>query len=771
MTSILSDPPSFNVFSHISGYISVSRNILAWTSFSDFHTTPKEITVTSGIFLTLRQLIIYTIEQCANFNRRDILSCTLDVLLRYKNYSQQDTHIGRDHKWMATAHQICGTFTFILLREHPLRPEVDQFNLQLIIYIPRYNIFISFLKMAIVYSSGCFEQGVLVINHSNNTTLSQFCGDYDTFDMIYPVNILNIHLYSISMSTSLHLRIRYQPTHRLPNIPLNTIMRSDNHHIFYERNWLVNNVIFWIKVAFYKIIRLVKEGTTGNATIYDGPLTNCPILRMALSSSFQILLRSSLYHGAVNFTYESTAAPEHLIPDNLQVLTGSVPIYRMYKAPAGFKLHHVTISGSSGEACSLGGVVFLAFDSNVEWDTIGPYCDTSLWNVTMKNKFMSGIVIYSYGAVNIKLYLTILLEENGQFLVHMGPGNLPFIAEIDGYYMAENTKVLSILPKPWNHGNSETSFLLLYYTPKGFDYVDSYHRASLRRLITIATHADAGEVLRRSNCDWWIETRDSDVTVKGYLSEYLELGKFELLTENAVIKWNQGCSMFPYSITVSITAMVNKISHVFVQPRNNIREILLTNDNKRYTLQFPALRMNHAHHIRVVAQCKFGQIWEVVQNDCKFARVTFGQDVGWQIQLTLDATKPQKLPSGYNNMTLLTIWNESPEDGNFTQDSCNLTLHATTYIRLPFRTDIYEVTVDEAQVSPFIYPSVTRWCHEIETFSALLALCEGIHRSPVLKQTIEQTIEIPVIWDSIALIISTLSWTIWTTYTHFWLPK
>ena len=664
---------------------------------------PTEITATSGIFRTLRQLVIYTIGQCAFFNHRDMLSCTLHILLRYKDYSQQDIHIGRDHKRLTTANRSCGTFTFAPFHEHPLSPDVDQFNLRLIIFIPNYNVFVSFLKMAVAYSSGCFEQGVLVFSHSNNTTLSQFCGDYDTFDMIYPVNILNIQLYSITMRSSLNLRIRYQSTHRLPNIPLDTVLISENHHIFYERNWVVNNIMFRIRVAFHKIIRLVKEGTTENATIYDGPLTNCPILKMALSSSFQILLRSSLYHTAVNFTYESTTAPENLITDSLQVLTGSVPIYRMYKAQGGFKLHHVTINGSSGEACSLGGVVFLAFDSNDEWDTIGPYCDTSLWNVTIKNNFMSGIVIYSYGAVNIRLYLTTLLEETGQFLVHMGPGNLPFIVESDEYHVAENTKILSILPKPWNYGNSDTSLLFLYFTTKGFDYADSYQRAILRRLITIVTHPDAGEVLRRPNCDWWIETRDSDVNVKGYLSEYLELGKLEFLTENAVVKWNQSCSMFPYSITVSITAMVNKISYVFVQPRNSNRDILLTNDNKRYTVQFPALRMNHVHHLRVVVQCKFGQIWEVVKNDCKFARVTFGQDVGWQIPLTLDASKPQKLPSGYNNLSLLTIWNEPPVKGNSTQDSCSLILHATTYVRLPFRTEIYEATVDEAQVSPFIY--------------------------------------------------------------------
>ena len=64
--------------------------------------------------------------------------------------------------------------------------------------------------------------------------------------------------------------------------------------------------------------------------------------------------------------------------------------------------------------------------------------------------------------------------------------------------------------------------------------------------------------------------------------------------------------------------------------------------------------------------------------------------------------------------------------------------------------------------------------HQMETFSALLAPCEGIHRSPMdsphkgqwrgtlvsflsaPEQTVEQTIETPMIWDAIALIITSL---------------
>ena len=67
------------------------------------------------------------------------------------------------------------------------------------------------------------------------------------------------------------------------------------------------------------------------------------------------------------------------------------------------------------------------------------------------------------------------------------------------------------------------------------------------------------------------------------------------------------------------------------------------------------------------------------------------------------------------------------------------------------------------------------WRHQMETFSALRALFEGIHRSPVdcltkasdaellcflwsvLEQTDEQTVDMPVIWDASTLIITSLS--------------
>ena len=69
----------------------------------------------------------------------------------------------------------------------------------------------------------------------------------------------------------------------------------------------------------------------------------------------------------------------------------------------------------------------------------------------------------------------------------------------------------------------------------------------------------------------------------------------------------------------------------------------------------------------------------------------------------------------------------------------------------------------------------SRWRHQMETFSALLALCEGESTGgfPLTKasdaelwcfrwsepeQMVEQTIETPMIWDAIAFIMTSLSW-------------
>ena len=66
------------------------------------------------------------------------------------------------------------------------------------------------------------------------------------------------------------------------------------------------------------------------------------------------------------------------------------------------------------------------------------------------------------------------------------------------------------------------------------------------------------------------------------------------------------------------------------------------------------------------------------------------------------------------------------------------------------------------------------WRHQIETFSALLALCEGNHRWPVAsrhksqlrgalvgflcarEQTVEQTVDMPVIGDPMVRIVTSL---------------
>ena len=68
---------------------------------------------------------------------------------------------------------------------------------------------------------------------------------------------------------------------------------------------------------------------------------------------------------------------------------------------------------------------------------------------------------------------------------------------------------------------------------------------------------------------------------------------------------------------------------------------------------------------------------------------------------------------------------------------------------------------------------ISWWRQQVETFSALLALCEGNpqitdgfpFQSQVMRsfdflsgpeQTVEQTVETPVIWDPIALIMASL---------------
>ena len=84
--------------------------------------------------------------------------------------------------------------------------------------------------------------------------------------------------------------------------------------------------------------------------------------------------------------------------------------------------------------------------------------------------------------------------------------------------------------------------------------------------------------------------------------------------------------------------------------------------------------------------------------------------------------------------------------------------------------------IESQGVSSKPFPVVikmSRWRHQIETFSALLALCEGNFTSQFPSQrpltrsydiffdlrqnkTVEQTIETPTIWDAIALIMTLL---------------
>ena len=72
---------------------------------------------------------------------------------------------------------------------------------------------------------------------------------------------------------------------------------------------------------------------------------------------------------------------------------------------------------------------------------------------------------------------------------------------------------------------------------------------------------------------------------------------------------------------------------------------------------------------------------------------------------------------------------------------------------------------------PWWQPRLTEWWHhQMETFSALLALCEG---NPLTKtsdaelrsflwsppeQRVELSIETPMIWDAIALIMTVMEW-------------
>ena len=675
----------------------------------DQHTTQQNGTVANEMFPTSKQLLTYSLKTCTIFNLQNTIACILQTMLRYKNYSRQDNYIAVKDRGTSSMNQSCGSFAFDFRHLDRNHPNINQVHkLQMIIYSsPIYNLYVQFLEMNFVYSTGCYEEGVIVISHLSKTILSQFCGEYDEFDMIYIVDILSINFYCNHHCLRSFLRIRYQPTHRLRNVPRDSIIDSDNYRILFERHWVANTFMFWVSAAFYNMICLVTYGKMENVTIFDGPSMNHKELKGMISSSFQILVLLSIYDTVVNIYYKTAAAPENVIFSDIHTTMGTRPIYRVYSAPEGFELNHVTIAGFRGEACNLGGLVLLTYDSYARWDAVGPYCGASFSNITLQNNVKSGVVIYSYGEVNISLCITSSTKKSEHFIIHMGPGNSPFITEVDVYHFRASIHKLTILPKPWSYGNNDISFMLINFTNVKYDHVKGYQNILLRRFITISTHAHAAKILRESGCDWWIETSGLDINTKGYLSEQLLLGEFDTLADNISIKWNQNCSVFPYPIIIDFIEMTNKTIYVYKQPRIPRSNFLFTHIDKRYTLKFPTFRVHQTYQIRVTAHYGLVQIWEVPENNCKFAKVTFGKDEGWMQSVTLDASKPQRFPSGYRNVSLLTVKNTYPVGGNVTYEACSLTLKATAYVRLSFRTDVKEVNpqrlTDVSTVKPLAH--------------------------------------------------------------------
>ena len=169
-----------------------------------------------------------------------------------------------------------------------------------------------------------------------------------------------------------------------------------------------------------------------------------------------------LHDITIIISYKTTATPQHTRFSDIYVNTETRSIYRVYDIPTGFELKHVAITGVSGEACNLGGVVLLQHDGDAGWEEIGPYCGTSFWNISVQNNFMSIVVIYSYGATNISLHMSTLTNNKERILIHMGLIN-SFIARVDGYHFRETIEMLAVLPKPWNNGNWDTVSMLLYF--------------------------------------------------------------------------------------------------------------------------------------------------------------------------------------------------------------------------------------------------------------------------------------------------------------------
>ena len=667
------------------------------------HSIQPNVTSSGGMFSASIQLIIYSLKRCRCFNLLNTISCTLQLFQRYEKFSQKDSLITNQNAWLTTTDRICGTFLFYLSHTHPTHHQISQIHkLQLIIFASRnYHIYITFLEMTFAYSTDCFEQGVYVVSHRSKAILSQFCGKYDTFDMIYPVETLNIQVHCILWCSVPYLRIRYQPTYRIPFVPLNRMMTADKYRLLYERGRIKIGVMLWIRVTFHTMIHLVKQIINENVTIFDGPSVNCKALTGLLSSSFQILAKLLLHDITVNISYKTTTAPQHTTFSDIHIDTETRSIYRVYDMPTGFELKHVAITGVSGEACNLGGVVLLQYDGDAGWEEIGPYCGTSFWNISVQNNLMSIVVIYSYGATNISLHMSTSTNNDERFLIHMGLRN-SFAAGMDGYHFGETIEMLTVLPKPWNNGISDTVSMSLYFPYRTYIQLENDYRGILeRRLITISTHPNAVKFLREVNCDWWIHTSELYGDIKGYLSEYLRLGIFETITYNALIKWNQGCSVFPYAFTIEFTNMENKMTYVYREPLEPFSVFLFTNNEKPITLLFPDLRISEIHYIRVAAHCRLAQIWEVLENNCTSTRIVFGKYDGRLKSVTLNASEPQRLPSGYSNVSLLTVWRDPHIGGNSTQGSCSLTLHATSYLRLLYHTDVYGGQGDKQTVSRF----------------------------------------------------------------------
>ena len=398
-----------------------------------------------------------------------------------------------------------------------------------------------------------------------------------------------------------------------------------------------------------------------------------------------------LHDITIIISYKTTATPQHTRFSDIYVNTETRSIYRVYDIPNGFELKHVAITGVSGEACNLGGVVLLQHDGDAGREEIGPYCGTSFWNISVQNNFLSIVVIYSYGATNISLHMSTLTNNKERILIHMGLIN-SFIARVDGYHFRETIEMLTVLPKPWNNGNWDTVSMLLYFPYRFNDGFENEHRGIIaRRLITISTHPNAVKLPGEVNCDWWIHTRELYGDIKGYLSEYLRLGIFETLTYYTLINCNQGCSVLPYAFTFEFTNVKNKMSYVYREPLEPHSVFLFTSYEKPITLLFPDLRIGHVRYIRVAAHCRLAQIREIMENNCTSTKIAFGKYEGWLKSVTLNANEPQRLPSGYSNVSLLTVWRDAHIGRNSTQEACSLTLHATylhTYVCYSIRTSM-----------------------------------------------------------------------------------